>query len=362
MYNVLFVFRTKKECEAICAMEAWEHFECFRIACKTKSIPDALEYLMHNSVDLVLCDACISEMGGMTLLKDIKKKHMADAVVLVGSRADAHMARQSLAFGAFDYLIKPIEEQQFEDLLQRAKGYLDEKKLSRERTDNLVRIVLDKVGHYYPKAQISQLVTHIGIGFEETSNETIAMINQTRRALDDDYYKVSFIISRCMHEIISKVFYQNSWLHQFLSQQELLELSAGEYTDFDSLTAISVQITETLCASMRNLALKHIENPTIRRLADYVTVNLDKELSLESLSEKLYISKTYLSELFKSKTGSAITEYLTRVKMEKARNIITEKHLKTKEVASMLGYKDFVYFSKIYKKYWGTTPGQVNKA
>ena len=362
MYNVLFVFKTKKESETICAMEAWEKLGCFNIACRTKSIPDALEYLMHNPVDLVMCDVCISDMGGMTLLKDIKKKNMADAVVLFGSRTDVHMARQSLAFGAFDYLVKPVEDQRFEDLLQRIKSYLDERKLSREHMDNLVRIVLDKVGHYYPKAQISQLVTHIGIGFEEASVETVLMINQTRRALDDDFYKVSFIICRSMHEIITKVFYRNNWLHQFLSQQELLELSAGEYADIDELTAMAVQITETLCSSMRNLALKHIENPTIRRLADYVTVNLDKELSLESLSEKLYISKTYLSELFKSKTGCAITEYLTRVKMEKARNIIMEKHLKTKEVASMLGYKDFVYFSKIYKKYWGTTPGQVNKA
>lgn len=361
MYNVLLVFKTKKECESTVEMEAWEKFDCFNIVFRTKSIPDALEFLIHNPVSLVLCDVSISDMGGITLLKDIKKKNMADAVILFASRADAQAARQSLAYGAFDYVIKPVEESRFEDILQRVKCYLDDKRSSREHIDNLVRIVLDKVGHYYPKAQIAQIVTHIGIGYAETSDEAISMLNQTRRALDDDFYKVSFIISRSIHEIISKVFSQNSWLNQFLSKQELLELSAAEYKDFDSLAAMVVQITDTLCGCMRNLALKHIENPTIQRLADYVTVNLDKELSLESLAEKLYISKTYLSELFKSKTGCAITEYLTRVKMEKARNIFMEKHLKTKEVASMLGYKDFVYFSKIYKKYWGTTPGQLNK-
>ena len=165
-----------------------------------------------------------------------------------------------------------------------------------------------------------------------------------------------------MHEIICRVFYQNNWMHQFLRQQDLFELCAMEYEDWQSLTNMAEEISLRLCNCIRSLALKHVENTTIRRLAEYVTAHLDKELSLEFLSEKLYISKTYLSELFKAKTGCAITEYLTRVKMEKARNIIITKQLKTKEVASMLGYKDFVYFSKIYKKYWGTPPGKLMKA
>ncbi len=361
MYNVLLVLKTKKDSESIISLEAWEALKCFNIVFRTKTVSAALDYLMHTPVDLVLCDVAVSDIDGITLLKDVKKKNMAGAVVLFTSRADIQKARQGLEFGAFDYLVKPAENLYLEDLLQRVKYYLEEKKQNKEHIENLVRIVLDKVGHYYPKAQISQLVLHILDGVEGVSDNALSMINQTRRALDDDFYKVSFIISRSMHEIVSKVFYQNSWLHQFLSQQELLELSAAEYSNFDELCSMAVQITDTLCGCMRNLALKHVENPTIRRLADYVTVNLDKELSLESLSEKLYISKTYLSELFKSKSGCAITEYLTRVKMEKARNIILEKHLKTKEVALMLGYKDFVYFSKIYKKYWGTTPGQQNK-
>lgn len=361
MYSVLLLVKTKKECEAICAFSVWEQLGCFQMVYKTKTLANALEYLIHNPVDLVLCDINISGMGGITLLDDVKKNQTAQAVVLVAAKADIPAARRALAYGAFDYLAKPVEEERLEDILQRTKFYLDDMTTNREHMDNLIRIVLDKVGHYFPKAQISQLVARIENGDSEAVDDAVSMITQTSKALDNDFYKLSFIISRSMHEVVNRVYEQNLWLGQFLQKQEVLELATAEYEDMNGLIDASVEATGTLCGCMRNLALRHIENPTIRRLADYVTDNLDKELSLESLSEKLYISKTYLSELFKSKTGCAITEYLTRVKMEKARNIILEKHLKTKEVASMLGYKDFVYFSKLYKKYWGTTPGQLNK-
>ncbi|MFA9380904.1 MAG: response regulator, partial [Acetanaerobacterium sp.] len=121
MYNVLLAFKAKNECERICSMQAWENQDGFTVIHRAKTTPEALEYLIQNPVDLVIADINISDMGGITLLKEIRKKHLAEAVVLLGSHADSHLARQSLMFGAFDYMVKPLDDFRFEDLLQRAR-------------------------------------------------------------------------------------------------------------------------------------------------------------------------------------------------------------------------------------------------
>ncbi|MNI63628.1 putative response regulatory protein [compost metagenome] len=78
---------------------------------------------------------------------------------------------------------------------------------------------------------------------------------------------------------------------------------------------------------------------------------------LERLAEAVGMNASYISRLFKYKTGQTITDYLIGIRIAKAKELLTEQpDLKNYEIAELVGYSDPVYFNKLFKKICGMTP------
>lgn len=93
----------------------------------------------------------------------------------------------------------------------------------------------------------------------------------------------------------------------------------------------------------------------------YIRENYAGDLSLDSLAETFKISKTYVNRLLKNHTGKSFLETLTDIRMMKAKNLIQEGQYKVYEIAEMVGYRDFSYFIRVFKKKYGTTPNNYKK-
>jgi two-component system response regulator YesN len=83
-----------------------------------------------------------------------------------------------------------------------------------------------------------------------------------------------------------------------------------------------------------------------------------KDISLETVAEKVYISPCYLSSIFSQEAGITFKEYLIKVRIDKAKELLKESSVKIYEVAESVGYNDSHYFSQLFKKYTGFTPAQ----
>lgn len=101
----------------------------------------------------------------------------------------------------------------------------------------------------------------------------------------------------------------------------------------------------------------------IQEMKEYIIENYDKDISLEKLAKnKYYINYSYLSRVFKEKTGLSFTKYIIKVRMEKAREYIENDNcISVSEVALKVGYNDVSNFIQIFKKYYGYTPGTCSK-
>lgn len=84
----------------------------------------------------------------------------------------------------------------------------------------------------------------------------------------------------------------------------------------------------------------------------------DENLSLGEVSQHVYMSMNYFSALFKQQRGESFVEFLTRVRLDKAKELLLATSLKTYEIASRVGYGDPQYFSVIFKRHVGMTPKQ----
>jgi two-component system response regulator YesN len=81
-----------------------------------------------------------------------------------------------------------------------------------------------------------------------------------------------------------------------------------------------------------------------------------EDISLQSVASQINVNASYLSRIFKQETGENFTAYLTRIRIEKAKHYLASGRLRVSEVAHKVGYHNYTYFSKIFKKVVGMSP------
>ncbi len=95
----------------------------------------------------------------------------------------------------------------------------------------------------------------------------------------------------------------------------------------------------------------------LKKIIDYIEQNYSrKELSLNSISKAVFISPAYISTLFKKGMGINLSEYIIKIRLEKAAALLKQTDLKTYEIAEKIGYTSAQYFSVLFKKYIGYSP------
>ncbi|MGI5859800.1 MAG: response regulator [Tepidanaerobacteraceae bacterium] len=99
----------------------------------------------------------------------------------------------------------------------------------------------------------------------------------------------------------------------------------------------------------------------IRQAMKYIEDNYNEDLKLGKLAKEIYISPDYFSRLFKKVAGCTYVEYITKIRIENAKILLTNPILSIAEVAKKTGYSDPNYFSRVFKKNVGISPGEYKK-
>ncbi|NHN30800.1 helix-turn-helix domain-containing protein [Paenibacillus agricola] len=94
----------------------------------------------------------------------------------------------------------------------------------------------------------------------------------------------------------------------------------------------------------------------IRRIHQYVQDCLCEELSLTRLAEVVHLSSPYLSRLYKQLTGSNLLDYITEVRINRAKHLLKSTQLKVHEIAAEVGFDSAPYFTRLFKKITNSTP------
>ena len=162
-----------------------------------------------------------------------------------------------------------------------------------------------------------------------------------------------------------------------LSQEKYRVLSCGEYRykmdiylrellqETSSQIEFYQEISQGLVSALLVLVMRLIRiNPEdeaalsqeCQKIKEYLDQNFTSPITLDSLLETVYISKHYLSHLFKEQTGVSPIKYLTSKRMEKACELLSETELPVSEVSKAVGYENPLYFSQVFKRIYGISP------
>jgi two-component system response regulator YesN len=104
------------------------------------------------------------------------------------------------------------------------------------------------------------------------------------------------------------------------------------------------------------------EMTVVERIQTYIEQHMDGDASLQAIACHVGLHPAYLSKVYKMETGTGISDYVMKVKMEKAVELLRSKNEKIYNIASQLGYHTPHYFIKVFKKYYGVTPQEFKQS
>ena len=110
-----------------------------------------------------------------------------------------------------------------------------------------------------------------------------------------------------------------------------------------------------------SIAAEEGQQKIVDSVISFLKDNIENQITLDNVVENIAFSKTYLKSLFRKKTGSTIMKYLTRLRMDKARQLLSDGNFTVSEISGLCGFSTVHYFSNTFKKETGMTPTEYAK-
>ena len=98
------------------------------------------------------------------------------------------------------------------------------------------------------------------------------------------------------------------------------------------------------------------ESPMIRRAKAYIAGHYADPVDLDEIARAMHVSTFYFCKMFRKATGLTFTDYLGRVRVEKAKNLLLNPHLRVSEIAYTVGFQCLTHFNRVFRKITGEAP------
>lgn len=171
-------------------------------------------------------------------------------------------------------------------------------------------------------------------------------------------YPVEYIQSICVELVCiasRNMHGQDEWVRRILADRSpiLERIYATE-----NIFALKEYMNGLFTGIAQHFSQKYDQknSKVISRIKEIIHKKYRENISVAAISEEVYLTPNYISLIFKQETGETITEYITKVRIEAAKELLETTDFKVLEVAEMVGYDNPHYFSKVFKKYTGVLP------
>lgn len=255
-----------------------------------------------------------------------------------------------------------------------------------------IRKVEEILPQYYTCLELVETAYFLGWKYEVISEEKIDSLKEkTKTNTDEIYNTIINLKTSIIKTIVSqdetqmdKLFKRLEIYLRSLSDVSLIKDICGRIMiDLDHELHFSKHIKDNLIKSldenktltdlllfMKNI-LKHIagqygkndakENYYCELAKEYLNKNYMRDMNITDVADHLNISYSYLSKIFRTRTGVTLTDYLNNIRIEKSKEYLTNTFLSIAEIAEKIGYNNTQSFQRFFKKYLNLTPGDYRK-
>ncbi len=140
-----------------------------------------------------------------------------------------------------------------------------------------------------------------------------------------------------------------------LKLHDMLRIKINHLNSQDALIGMANDMCHKYCLLVKNYGFSEYSK-TICDVINYIRLHLDEKLTLSLLAEHFKKNATSLSNSFSKEVGISITEFIHQVRINEAIRYFNTTELSVSEVAIAVGFQDFAYFSRLFKKQIGCSP------
>lgn len=336
-------------------IKIWEK-NGFMISGEAGNGQEAMEKLSRESFDMVITDIRMPKVDGIELLEKITEKKLCPCVILCSDHSDFKYARQGLVLGAFDYIVKPVVPEELDELLSRARVFITETRQEQQRILQLEKKLEEKLDVFFPRAEVEQMVAAINSGDDKWLPHAENIFDTACASVGKDSVKLKALLNSIVYQVKNSVTEEHKWIGKYAGADEICAADLAGIEGTVSEKELFISEIRSMAELLGRLRCNIRTGGVIEQVCTYVLENIDREISLSTVADSLFINKSYISGNFKQKTGMSFIEYLTTVKMERAKKLIMDGSIRIYEIGGLLGFKDIEYFSRVFKKYTGLSP------
>ena len=369
--------------------------ECLTPACDGE---EALDIVRREMPDIVLTDVNMPFLNGVELVQAIKREYPQTVVIMLSGYDDFEYVKESLLAGAMDYLKKPVSKMELVRVLTLAMDRINERIIADKDREIERKQVLSATSSLSDR-EYSDLITS---DFKSNTGMTIPEggfvliiarvfeLDSLLETFQNDRSLLSYAIKQRIQEeegiqgkllIFNNIFRTEEFvllleakkgirgaaealvalLTEFTGKEIRAGVSKKHFSEYELKLSYEEGRRALQMASQANNNIGYSEESggtkdTITDVVNYIDEHFSEELSLVLLSERFHIESTYLSKLFKKETGENVMNYIAGKRIERAKTLIVERELAINEIAFLVGYSDYNYFNKVFKKLTGLSP------
>jgi two-component system response regulator YesN len=370
-----------------------------RVVAEAEDGEMALEAARRENPDILMIDVRMPFLDGLELIERLNALLTDPIIIVVSGHDEFEYAQRALQLKAFDYVLKPVPRETLVAVLSRAEEALVASRRQRqylswahdqlERNLPLLReqFLRDWVRGRLSPEEIGEQEQFLGV--QTGGPAMMALVHVVDRAVatapaEERERRLALYAIR---SVVEEVFAPFAPLRVFTDDRDnivvLAEGSAGKEWG-EAAARVEPRVVPSLCQAVivshtlvpegplataeayevlsAEAAARLGHRALVTQAQGYIDAHYaEPTLSLESVASAAQISPGYLSRLLKLETGFSFVDYLTRVRINRAVQMMADPSVKIYEVAESVGYQSQHYFSRAFKRVFGRPPVEFRK-
>ncbi|HHW47404.1 MAG TPA: response regulator [Clostridiaceae bacterium] len=375
-----------------------------------------LELAMKYKPDIILTDIRMPFMDGLEFMSRIRDNGLDSSIIVLSGYEEFNYVKTAMQNGAEAYLLKPIDNQQLIETVEKVANKIREKRKSKQYLEKFKnelpvlrkQFVKDMIsGDLTSWEEILDKIRFLELSIEFSNNLVIVIRLDEYDTLlklqnPAEFKRFKEELQKCINDNLL----QNSDYCGIAAEESdavwvvLLHIAKNDDKEVENVRKCCKEIIDTLSRNFRQqisigisrvyddlgkLSLAYKEayaaldykiipgNSSVGYFGDreligyrreikdaikYIKDNFNKDISVETASRELYISPSYLMFLFRKELNKTFNECLTDYRIYKAKELMKNTRYKIYEISESVGYDDEKYFSQVFKKVTGMSPSE----
>lgn len=416
MFKIMIVDDSPHIAQYLSDLIDWEDYDCILTGVYT-SPTRLLADAKKDVPDAVFSDIAMPGMDGLELAEKLYAINPALKIILISGYSEFSYAKRALELHIFDYLLKPIQLPQLQQLMKKLLGEIKREEVRRHE----LRLAESQKQLHY-KAALSHYLSRLL--FHSSGEEKIrAELSRLGFFLPDAYHLYiaslslslppdSYIYNRWeqYHESIRIIplFPDTKYgtlLILYLGCDEAVEISdllsrlcidietqlhekvvigySLSSANFNSLPQLFTQALETLSSLMDSavevpplsysdilhekpvayqpMKDKHLYSQLVTTMLDYIHSNYMYDISTKAVTSRVFLSSNYANSFFVKECGMTISDYLRHYRLEKGKELLTQTDENIARIAELVGYGSKTAFYLAFKRCTGQSPTEYRQ-